>query len=50
MPALKPYLDIPSFINYMVLNYEAGNVDWDDHNWYAFRRSRVDAHRRFPRR
>ena len=31
------YLDIPAFIDYMILNYWAGNTDWDHHNWYAGR-------------
>ena len=30
-------LDIPSFIDYMILNQYGGNTDWDHHNWYAIR-------------
>jgi hypothetical protein len=40
--AIKQYLDIPSFIDYMLLNFYDGNLDWDDHNWYATRHSRVN--------
>ncbi|HEV8603892.1 MAG TPA: lamin tail domain-containing protein [Tepidisphaeraceae bacterium] len=40
--AVKQYLDMPSFIDYILLNYYAGNLDWDDHNWYAARHSRVN--------
>ena len=31
-------LDIDGFIDYMLINQYAGNNDWDEHNWYAFRR------------
>src|SRR5882762_5355950 len=40
--AVKQFLDIPSFIDYMLLNYYDGNLDWDDHNWYATRHSRLN--------
>ena len=33
----KPYLDVDNFIDYMILNFYAGNSDWDSHNWYAIR-------------
>ena len=33
----KPYLDVDNFIDYMILNFYAGNSDWDHHNWYAIR-------------
>ncbi len=35
---LQQYLDVDSFIDYMILNQFAGNTDWANHNWYAFRR------------
>ena len=31
-------LDIDAFIDYMILNQYGGNLDWDSHNWYAYRR------------
>ncbi len=31
-------LDIDGFIAYMLVNFYAGNDDWDLHNWYAARR------------
>ena len=37
-PAEEPLLDIPAFIDYMLINQYAGNTDWDHHNWYALRR------------
>lgn len=30
-------LDVDNFIDYMLINQYAGNTDWDQHNWYAFR-------------
>ncbi|MBN1844098.1 MAG: CotH kinase family protein, partial [Sedimentisphaerales bacterium] len=36
--ALSQYVDIDNLIDYMILNIYAGNIDWDDHNWYAVRR------------
>jgi len=35
---LDTLLDIPFFIDYMLINQYAGNGDWDHHNWYAIRR------------
>jgi hypothetical protein len=34
---LEAYLDIPNLIDYMILNFYAGNLDWDHHNWAAAR-------------
>lgn len=31
------YLDLKSFIDFMILNQYAGNTDWDHHNWVAVR-------------
>ncbi|MDX1283771.1 MAG: CotH kinase family protein [Draconibacterium sp.] len=31
----KYHLDIPAFIDYMILNFYLGNQDWARHNWYA---------------
>ena len=36
--SISQWLDIDAFINYMILNQFGGNLDWDDHNWYAFAR------------
>jgi hypothetical protein len=30
-------LDIDDFIDYMLMNFYGGNMDWDHHNWYATR-------------
>lgn len=34
---LQAYLDVPNLIDYMILNFYAGNLDWDHHNWVAAR-------------
>ena len=37
--AIAELLDVPAFINYMLVNLYAANGDWDRHsNWYAARR------------
>ena len=36
--AISQYVDIPNLIDYMLLNFYGGNLDWDDHNWYSVRR------------
>lgn len=33
--AIKSYLDITQFIDYMILNWYAGTRDWPENNWYA---------------
>lgn len=33
----EPLLDVDNFIDYMLLNFYVGNVDWDYHNWFAIR-------------
>ena len=40
---LDTLLDIPAFIDYMLINQYAGNTDWDHHNWYAIRRHNNDS-------
>jgi hypothetical protein len=32
---IKEYLDTTDFIDYLILNWYAGNEDWPDANWYA---------------
>ena len=41
--AIQDYLDIDNFIDYMILNHWAGNMDWDHHNWYAGRERKTGA-------
>jgi len=36
-PSLPNYLDMDQFIDYMILNFYIGNLDWDMHNWVAAR-------------
>jgi hypothetical protein len=36
---VKTYLDIPQFVDYLILNWHAGNLDWAFNNWYAGVRS-----------
>jgi hypothetical protein len=33
--AVKPYLDIDHFNDYIIVNWYAGNIDWVRKNWYA---------------
>lgn len=40
---LDTLLDIPAFIDYMIINQYDGNNDWDHHNWYAIRRRGKDS-------
>lgn len=35
--SIEPLLDVENFIDYMIINFYAGNGDWDHHNWVAFR-------------
>ena len=41
--ATLQHLDLDWFIDYMMVNYWAGNTDWDNHNWYAIRSRRPGA-------
>jgi hypothetical protein len=41
--ALDTLLDIPQFIDYMLINQYGGNTDWAHHNWYAIRRRGNDS-------
>jgi len=34
---ISQYLNIPNFIDYMMLNFYAANTDWPGHNWNAAR-------------
>ncbi|MGH9362788.1 MAG: CotH kinase family protein, partial [Thermoanaerobaculia bacterium] len=36
--AIQQYLDVPNLIDYMILNFYAGNQDWPSHNWYVVRK------------
>lgn len=33
--AVETYLNLDNFIDYLILNFYAGNRDWSDSNWYA---------------
>lgn len=35
--AYEPYVDVENLIDYMLMNFYAGNNDWDHHNWTAAR-------------
>lgn len=39
LETVKQYLDLDSFIDYLVLNFHAGNTDWDQNNVRAMRRT-----------
>lgn len=38
LAVVEEYLDMDSFIDYLVLNFHAGNTDWDQNNVRAMRR------------
>lgn len=40
---LRQYLDVDSFIDYMIVNQYVGNTDWANHNWYAVRKRTAGA-------
>ncbi len=44
---IQQYLDIPAFIDYMLVNLYAGNDDWPFHNWYAIRKRDASGRFRF---
>jgi len=33
--SIKTTLDVPHFIDYLILNWYTGNIDWSFNNWYA---------------
>lgn len=35
--SLEAYLNVDNLIDYMILNFYAGNLDWDHHNWVSAR-------------
>ena len=35
---ISQYLNIPNFIDYMMMNFYSANTDWPGHNWNAARR------------
>jgi hypothetical protein len=41
------YLDVDNFIDYMMVNFYSGNVDWPDHNWWAARQNEPGAKYQF---
>ena len=36
-PRIEALVDVTSLADYMILNFYAGNIDWDHHNWVAVR-------------
>lgn len=43
-PSLEPLLEMQAFADYMLINYYAGNTDWDSHNWFAYRNREYPEH------
>ncbi|MGA2033199.1 MAG: lamin tail domain-containing protein, partial [Thermoguttaceae bacterium] len=39
---IQQYLNVPEFIDYMLVEYYGSNNDWDNHNWIAVRDSRFN--------
>ena len=47
--AVEQYIDLSGMIDYLLINFYAGNVDWDQNNWFGGRRrtrSVTRSHRR----
>ena len=44
---IRQYLDVENLIDYMIVNIWSGNIDWDDHNWYAARKREAGAGYKF---
>ena len=44
---LQGILDVPAFIDYMIVNLWVGNEDWSHHNWYVTRRTTPDGRWRY---
>ncbi|TWT78239.1 CotH protein [Posidoniimonas polymericola] len=42
-PAFEDYLDIDNYIDYLLVNFYGGNVDWPHRNWYAVRERGADS-------
>ncbi|WP_442482725.1 CotH kinase family protein [Aeoliella sp. SH292] len=42
-PAYEDYLDIDNYIDYLMVNFFVGNVDWPHRNWYAVRERGLDS-------
>lgn len=42
---IERYLDVPNFIDYVIMNLYVGNTDWGGKNWYATRNRRDQAGR-----
>ncbi|QDV73863.1 CotH kinase family protein [Botrimarina mediterranea] len=36
-PAFEDFLDVDNYIDYLIVNFYMGNVDWPHRNWYAAR-------------
>lgn len=48
-PAYENLLDVDNMIDYMIINFYAGNTDWPHRNWYAARnRNGNEGFRFFP--
>lgn len=44
---IQEYLNLPDFIDYMILNFYLGNNDWAHHNYYAARNKKLKTGFRF---
>lgn len=45
--AIRQYLDVSQFADYMILNIYGGNLDWPNNNWSATRKRETGAGYRF---
>ncbi|MCP4191799.1 MAG: tandem-95 repeat protein [Planctomycetaceae bacterium] len=35
---IQQYVDLPSLVDYLLINFYSGNVDWDNNNWFGGRK------------
>ncbi|TWT35138.1 CotH protein [Posidoniimonas corsicana] len=42
-PSYEDYLDVENYIDYLLVNFYMGNVDWPHRNWYAGRERGPDS-------
>ncbi len=44
---IEQFVDIPSMVDYLLINYYSGNVDWDQNNWFGGRKREPGGQFRF---
>ncbi len=44
---IQEYLDVPNLVDFLLVNFYSGNVDWDNNNWFGGRRREPGGQYRF---